>query len=94
MAAARSGKAIRDRQLARPVALNAAASTSERVAFQIVNRKTGNHVRHVFGRCRDRRAVERDNQAQGCKTDRGKKIVVGEKELAEAVPGERQDATR
>ncbi len=73
-------------QLVCPVALHAAASTSERVAFHIVNRNTGNRVRRVFVDAETGKPVERDDQAKGYETDRGKTIVVEEEELAEAVP--------
>jgi len=73
-------------QLVCPVALHAAASTFERVAFRIVNRKTGHRVRRVFVDAETGEPVERDDQAKGFETDRGKTIVVEEEELAEAVP--------
>ena len=73
-------------QLVCPVALYAAASTSERVAFHIVNRKTGHRVRRVFVDAETGEPVERDDQAKGYETDRGKTIVLEEEELAEAVP--------
>ena len=73
-------------QLVCPVALHAAASTSERVAFHIVNRKTGHRVRRVFVDAETGEPVEREDQAKGYETDRGKTIVVEEEELAEAVP--------
>ena len=73
-------------QLVCPVALHAAASTSERVAFHIVNRKTGHRVRRVFVDAETGETVERDDQAKGHETDRGKMVVVEEEELAEAVP--------
>ena len=73
-------------QLVCPVALHAAASTSERVAFHIVNRKTGHRVRRVFVDAETGEPVERDDQAKGYETDRGKTIVVEDEELAEAVP--------
>jgi DNA end-binding protein Ku len=73
-------------QLVCPVALHAAASTSERVAFHIVNRKTGHRVRRVFVDAETGEVVEREDQAKGYETDRGKTIVLEEEELAEAVP--------
>ena len=73
-------------QLVCPVALHAAASTAERVAFHIVNRRTGHRVRRVFVDAETGEPVERDDQAKGYETDRGKMIVVEEEELAEAVP--------
>ena len=73
-------------QLVCPVALHAAASTSERVALHIVNRRTGHRVRRVFVDVETGEPVERDEQAKGYETDRGKTIVVEDEELAEAVP--------
>ena len=63
-------------QLVCPVALHAAASTFERVACHIVNRKTGHRVRRVFVDAETGEPVERDDQAKGFETDRGKTIVV------------------
>ena len=57
-------------QLVCPVALHAAASTSERVAFHIVNRKTGHRVRRVFVDAETGETVEGDDQAKGYETDR------------------------
>jgi DNA end-binding protein Ku len=73
-------------QLACPVALHAAASTAERVSFHIVNRKTGHRVRRVFVDAETGEPVDRDEQAKGYETDRGKTVVIDEEELAEAVP--------
>ncbi len=69
-----------------PVALHAAASSSERVSFHVVNRATGHRVRRVFVDAETGEPVERDDQAKGYETDRGKTVVLDKEELAEAVP--------
>ena len=73
-------------QLACPVALHAAASTAERVSFHIVNRRTGHRVRRVYLDVETGKPVDREDQAKGYETDRGKTVILDEDELAEAVP--------
>ena len=73
-------------QLVCPVALHAAASTSERVSFHIVNRATGHRVHRVFFDSETDKPVDRDDQAKGYETSSGKSVVLEDEELAEAVP--------
>lgn len=68
------------------VALHAAASTAERVSFNILNRETGHRVRRVFLDSGTGKPVAREDQAKGYETEQGKIVVLEEDELAEAVP--------
>ena len=79
-------------QLACPVALYAAASTSERIAFHTLNRETGNRVRREFVDDETGKPVERDDQVKGYEVDEGEYVVLEPEEIAEAVTRERQDA--
>ena len=69
-----------------PVALHAAVTTAERVGCHIVNRWTGHRVRRVFVDAETGGPVERDDQAKGHETDRGRTVVVEEEEFAGATP--------
>jgi DNA end-binding protein Ku len=73
-------------QLACPVALHAAASTAERVSFHIVNRRTGQRVRRVYLDVETGKPVDREDQAKGYETDRGKTVILDDEELAGAIP--------
>lgn len=66
--------------------MHAAASTSERVSLHVLNRKTGHRVRRVFVDAETGEPVERDDQAKGYETARGRTVVLDVDELAEAIP--------
>lgn len=68
------------------VALYTAASTSDRIAFHTVNRKTGNRARREFLDSETGQAVERDQQVKGYQLDSGDFIVLDPDEVAAAVP--------
>lgn len=69
-----------------PVALYTAASTSERIAFHTLNRKTGNRLRRVFVDSETGDPVERDEQVKGYEIASGEYIVLDPDEVAAAVP--------
>mgnify|MGYP002717585235 CR=1 FL=1 len=69
-----------------PVALYTAASTSERIAFHTLNRKTGNRLRRVFVDSETGDPVERDDQVKGYEIASGEYIVLDPDEVAAAVP--------
>lgn len=73
-------------ELTCPVSLHAAASTSGRVAFRTVNRKTGNRVRREYVDEETGKPVERDEQVKGYAADDGRHIVLEDEELASALP--------
>lgn len=68
-----------------PVALYTAASTSERISFHTLNRKTGNRVHRQFVDEVSGKPVEKEDQVKGY--DRGGDYIVLEpEEIAEATP--------
>jgi len=69
-----------------PVALYTAASSSERIAFNTLNRKTGNRVKREFIDSETGDPVERDNQVKGYEIDNGQYVVLEPDEVAAAVP--------
>jgi DNA end-binding protein Ku len=68
------------------VALYTAASSSERIAFNTLNRKTGNRVKREFIDSETGDPVERDDQVKGYEIDSGQYVVLEPDEVAAAVP--------
>lgn len=68
------------------VSLFTAASTSERVAFHTLNRKTGHRVHRQFVDSQTGKPVEREDQAKGYETEQGHYVVLEPEEIAEAIP--------
>ncbi len=73
-------------ELAFPVALYAGATTSKRVSFHVLNRKTGNRVHRQYLDEETEKPVERDQQVKGYETGEGQYIILEPEEIAEAVP--------
>ena len=73
-------------ELTCPVGLYAAASTSERIAFHTLNRKTGNRVNREFVDAVTGEAVDREQQVKGYETGKDEHIVLSPDEIAAAVP--------
>lgn len=73
-------------EVACPVALYTAASSSERIAFNTLNRKTGKRVKREFVDSETGDPVERDDQVKGYEIDNGQYIVLEPEEVAAAVP--------
>ena len=73
-------------EVACPVALYTAASSSERITFNTLNRKTGNRVKREFIDSETGRPVERDAQVKGYEIENGHYIVLEPDEVAAAVP--------
>ncbi len=69
-----------------PVALYTAASTSERISFHTINRKTGNRVKREFIDSETGKPVERDDQVKGYEVDDHRYVVLEPEEVAAAVP--------
>ena len=69
-----------------PVALYTAASTSERIAFHVLNRKTGHRVHREFVDSETGERVEAKDQVKGYETGRGDYITFERDEIAEAIP--------
>lgn len=68
------------------IALYPASSTSDRIAFHMLNRKTGNRIRRVLVDSETGRAVDRDDQAKGYETSAGNYIMLDPEDVAAAVP--------
>jgi len=73
-------------ELACPVALHAAASTSERVTFHTLNRKTGHRVHREFVDEDTGEPVAREDQVKGFETAKDQYIFLEPEEMAAAVP--------
>jgi len=69
-----------------PVALYTAASSSERISFNILNRNTGNRVRREFVDSETGKAVEHDDQVKGYEAGNGRYVVLEPEEIAAAIP--------
>jgi DNA end-binding protein Ku len=67
------------------VALYTAASSSERIAFNTVNRATGNRVHREFVDSETGKPVERDEQVKGYEVNRDY-VVLEPEEVSSAVP--------
>ncbi|MCO5732509.1 Ku protein [Rhizobium sp. SSA_523] len=70
-----------------PVALYTAASSSERIAFNTLNRQTGNRVRREFIDSETGEPVEREAQVKGYEIDNGYYVILEQEEVAAAIPG-------
>jgi DNA end-binding protein Ku len=73
-------------EVAVAVALYTAASSSERIAFNTINRATGNRVRREFVDSETGELVERDEQVKGYEVENGEYVVLEPEEVASAVP--------
>ncbi len=73
-------------EVAVAVALYTAASSSERIAFNTLNRATGNRVRREFVDSETGDPVERDDQVKGYEVENGDYVVLEPDEVASAVP--------
>jgi DNA end-binding protein Ku len=73
-------------ELVCPVALYTAASTSERIAFHTLNRKTGHRVHRQFVDQETGEEVEREDQVKGFDAGSSQYIVLEPDEVASAVP--------
>jgi Ku protein len=73
-------------EVACAVALYTAASSSERISFNTLNRATGNRVRREFVDSETGDPVERDDQVKGYEIENGDFVVLEPEEIAAAVP--------
>jgi DNA end-binding protein Ku len=73
-------------EVACAVALYTAASSSERIAFNTLNRATGNRVRREFVDSETGDPVEREDQVKGYEVENGDYVVLEPDEVAAAVP--------
>lgn len=68
------------------VALYTAASTSERITFNVINAATGNRVNRIFIDSETEETVEKDDQTKGFEVDDGQYIVIDPDEVAATIP--------
>jgi DNA end-binding protein Ku len=73
-------------ELSCAVALYAAATTSERVSFHVVNRRTGNRVHREYVDAQTGKPVEGDAQVKGYEVARNSYVILEPEELAAAIP--------
>jgi DNA end-binding protein Ku len=73
-------------EVAVAVALYTAASSSERIAFNTLNRVTGNRVRREFVDGETGERVEPDDQVKGYEAENGEYVVLEPEDVASAVP--------
>lgn len=77
---------LRVAELGCHVALHAAASTSDRIAFHILDRRTGNRVRRDYIDSETGHSVGREDQVKGYRTQEGDWVILDPEEIAAAVP--------
>jgi len=68
------------------VALHTAVSSSDRVSFNIINRRTGHRVERQFVDSETGKPVERDDQVKGYRMENGDYIVIEGDEIAAIMP--------
>ncbi len=73
-------------ELTCPVALIAAASSSERIALHTVHRETGHRLRRQFVDSMTGDAVDRDDQVKGYAIDRDQYVTLEPEEVESTVP--------
>ncbi|CZT35997.1 non-homologous end joining protein Ku [Rhizobium sp. 9140] len=78
--------ALKLRDLTCAVGLYTAISSSEKISFNIINRKTGHRVERQFVDSETGKPVERDDQIKGYPLDNGDYIAIEGDELAALMP--------
>jgi DNA end-binding protein Ku len=73
-------------EVAFAVALYTATSSSERIAFNTLNRTTGNRVRREFIDSETGAPVEREAQVKGYEIENGDYVILEPEEVAAAIP--------
>ncbi|MBD9637571.1 Ku protein [Ensifer sp. ENS07] len=68
------------------VALYTAASTSDRITFNTVNKATGNRVNRVFVDSETEKTVPKEAQTKGFEIENGQYILIDPEEVAAAIP--------
>src|SRR3954454_24798997 len=66
-----------------PVALYSASTTSQRIRFNIINRKTGNRVHNQVVDSETDEPVEQDDRVKGYQVEKGQYVLVEDEELDE-----------
>ncbi|TBA09129.1 non-homologous end joining protein Ku [Rhizobium ruizarguesonis] len=68
------------------VALYTAASTSERITFNTINKATGNRVNRIFIDSETEDPVPKEAQTKGFEIENGQYIVIDPEEISAAIP--------
>lgn len=68
------------------VALYTAASTSDRITFNTINKATGNRVNRVFIDSETEERVEKEQQTKGFEIENGQYIIIDPDEVAATIP--------
>lgn len=68
------------------VALYTAASTSDRITFNTINKATGNRVNRVFIDSETEELVDKEKQTKGFEIENGQYIVIDPDEVAATIP--------
>jgi DNA end-binding protein Ku len=68
------------------VALYTAASTSDRITFNTINKATGNRVNRVFIDSETEERVEKEAQTKGFEIENGQYIIIDPEEVSAAIP--------
>ncbi|NKM20572.1 Ku protein [Rhizobium laguerreae] len=69
------------------VALYTAASTSERITFNTINKATGNRVNRIFIDSETEDPVPKEAQTKGFEIENGQYIIIDPEEISAAIPG-------
>lgn len=69
-----------------PVALYAGASTSERIAFHLLNRRTGNRLKRQFVDSETGKPVDDEDEVKGYETSSNEFVMLDPEDVAGAVP--------
>ncbi|MTH79944.1 Ku protein [Paracoccus aestuariivivens] len=73
-------------ELTCPVALYTASSTSDRISFHMINRKTGDRLRREFVDAESGQEVAREDQVKGYEIASGEHVILTPDEIADAIP--------
>ncbi|MBY5312503.1 Ku protein [Rhizobium leguminosarum] len=68
------------------VALYTAASTSERITFNTINKATGNRVNRIFIDSETEEPVPKEAQTKGFEIENGQYIIIDPEEVSAAIP--------
>jgi len=78
--------AIKIAELVCPVKMYTAATTSERISLNMVNRETGHRLKRLYVDEKTNKPVEREDQVKGYETSEGHYVVLEPEEITAAVP--------
>lgn len=77
---------IRFGEVSALVALYSASTATDRISFNILNKKTGNRVKREYFDSETERPVDKDDQIKGYEIENGRFVTLEPSEVAAAVP--------